>query len=198
MARGEYLWIAEADDEADPAFLSALSAVLRGTPDIDLAFTDSRAIDGEGKLIWPSYRDYYLQSDAAALTGDGIFAARDFARRFLGQRNLILNASAVLWRRSALLGALARCGAELDRYRMAGDWRIYVELLAESDGHVAYVAKPLNAHRRHAASVTHTLDAGQHVAEIGLVHAAIRARLGLNDADQETYRHEVRRQLVTA
>jgi hypothetical protein len=178
LARGDYLWIAEADDEADPEFLATLAERLRSAPEVALAFCDSRSIDGAGAPVWPGYADYYRASGADELTRDGIFPAREFARRFLGERNLILNASAVLWKRKPLLAALDRCGDELTRYRVAGDWRLYVELLAASDGHVAYVAKPLNVHRRHEASVTHRLKGRRHREEIARVHRAIRDRLG--------------------
>jgi glycosyltransferase involved in cell wall biosynthesis len=197
LARGTFLWIAEADDEADPGFLAALAARLAETPDIDLAFTDSRAIDAEGRETRPDHQEYYRQADATALGRDGLFPARQFARRFLGQRNLILNASAVLWRRTALLAALDRCGDELAQYRMAGDWRVYVELMAESEGQVAYVAAPLNAHRLHAQSVSATLANSRHIAEIALVHAAVRSRLGLPGSGQAAYRRLVSRQLRT-
>ena len=178
LARGDYLWIAEADDEADPAFLATLAEQMQSVPDVELAFCDSRSIDGAGAPVWPSYGDYYRASGAGELTRNGIFPGRDFARRFLAERNLILNASAVLWKRSALLAALDRCGEELARYRMAGDWRLYVELLAASEGHVAYVAAPLNVHRRHEASVTQQMKRRRHRDEIARVHRAIRDRLG--------------------
>jgi hypothetical protein len=177
LARAEYVWIAEADDAADPEFLATLAARLRSAPDVELAFCDSRSIDGAGAPIWPSYREYYRSSGAPALNHDGIFAAREFARRFLTERNLIPNASAVLWKRSALLGAIERCGKELGRYRMAGDWRLYVELMAASQGQVAYVASPLNVHRRHAASVTQRLAGRRAREEIARVHRAIGERL---------------------
>ena len=90
---------------------------------------------GRGRM-WPSYREYYAASGAAALAGGGVFPAREFARRFLAERNLILNASAVLWRRTALLAALERCGGELDRYRLAGDWRLYSRCWPASSGRV--------------------------------------------------------------
>ena len=42
--------------------------------------------------------------------------------------------------------------AELDGYRVAGDWRVYVELLRA--GHVAHVPHVLNRHRIHASSLS--------------------------------------------
>ncbi|MCX7382193.1 MAG: glycosyltransferase, partial [Alphaproteobacteria bacterium] len=127
VAHGEFLWIAEADDAAEPELLASLVGVMQAQPGIDLAFCDSRAIDAEGTELWPSYRDYYIGAGAAALAQDGVFDGPDFARRCLAERNLILNASSVLWRRSALLAALERCGEELECFRIAGDWRLYLE-----------------------------------------------------------------------
>ena len=73
--------------------------------------------------------------------------------------------------------ALRRCGPDLDGYRMAGDWRVYAEVLSQG-GTVAYVAQPLNAHRRHDASVTGSLPAAQHLAEVSRMQCHMRAVLG--------------------
>ena len=187
LAESEWLWIAEADDEADPELLASLAAMLQDTPDLDLAFCDSRAIDADGAQLTPSYHDYYVASGAAELAAGGVFPARAFARRFLAERNLILNASAVLWRRAALLAALDRCGPDLDFYRLAGDWRLYLEVLAASSGRVGVLAAALNVHRRHAGGVTRSLAPDRHVEEIARVHAVARACL---DLPPETVRRQ--------
>jgi hypothetical protein len=179
MAESEWLWIAEADDEAEPSLLAGLAALVVDVPDLELVFCDSRSIDADGRPIWPSYQEYYAASGAAALAGGGVFPAREFARRFLAERNLILNASAVLWRRASLLAALDRCGCDLDHYRLAGDWRLYLEVLAASTGRVGVLAVPLNVHRRHSASVTGLLAPGRHLDEVARVHALAQACLDL-------------------
>ncbi len=187
MAESEWLWIAEADDEAEPTLLAGLEALVAEVPDLDLVFCDSRSIDADGRPLWPSYQEYYAASGAAALAAGGVFPAREFARRFLAERNLILNASAVLWRRATLLAALDRCGRDLDHYRLAGDWRLYLEVLAASPGRVGVVAAPLNVHRRHSASVTGLLSPGRHLDEIARVHALAQACL---DLPPETVRRQ--------
>ena len=181
LAGGEWLWIAEADDMAEPGFLSALAAALQGAPDAVMAFTDSRAVDGQGAPLWPDHQAYYAQSGAPVLARDGVHPAADLLRACLSRRNLILNASAVLWRRAALRQALDRCGAELDRFTMAGDWRVYAEVLS-AGGSVAYVAQPLNVHRRHADSVTHRLPVRRHLQEVSAMHRHMRGLLGSDRA----------------
>ncbi len=61
---------------------------------------------------------------------------------------------------------------------MAGDWRVYAETLAQPGAQVAYVAQPLNHHRRHGASATARLDGAAHVAEVARVHKAVARLLG--------------------
>ncbi len=178
LAVGDYLWIAEADDSSAPQFLERLATILARRPDALLAFTDSQCIDAEGRSIRGSYQDYYAEAaGAGALARDEIFDAQSFLHRFLAERNLILNVSAVVWRRDALAAALERCGEELAGWRLAGDWRIYLEVLAASSGHVAYIAEALNTHRRHDASATNRVDSTTHLAEVSRMHACLRSRL---------------------
>jgi glycosyltransferase involved in cell wall biosynthesis len=177
LARGTHLWIAEADDSADPQLLARLSALLAAHPDIDLAFCDSRAVDDQGETVMASYKDYYRNSGASALLQDGLFPARGFVETFLAERNLILNASAVVFRIDALRASLQRCRNDLPNWRAAGDWRIYVDLLAHSSGKVAYLAAPLNTHRRHGTSASASVPREGLIGEVARVHAEINAQL---------------------
>jgi hypothetical protein len=196
-ARGEWVWIAESDDAAEPGLLAALAARIGVAPDIVAVACDSRAVDEAGAVLWESHQEYYRAAGAEALAHDGVFAARDFAARFLAERNLWVNASAILFRRAALLAALERCEAALREYRMAGDWHLYLDLLGRSDGHVAWVAAPLNLHRRHGASVTGQLDPARHLGEIARAQAHARAVLpGVDAARQAAYREAVAARLA--
>ena len=196
-ARGEWLWIAEADDAAEPGFLAALAARLAATPGAVLGFTDSRVVDADGRTVAPSYRDYYRASGADRLAADLVADGPDFLRAGLAERNLILNASAVLFRRAALGRALDRAGDALSRLRVAGDWRVYAAMLSEPGSRVVFVAEPLNIHRRHPDSATHQLAPRRHLREIALVQDAVADTLPGFDAAararQLAYRQEVAR-----
>jgi hypothetical protein len=81
---------------------------------------------------------------------------------------------------------------------MAGDWRLYLHALQEPGAKIAYDARPLNVHRRHAESVTHALDAERHVSEIKRIHDVAAQRFTLPAAilrNQTTYREAVTLQL---
>jgi glycosyltransferase involved in cell wall biosynthesis len=195
---GEFLWIAEADDLCAPKFLAELMSLMRHDSSVHFAFSDSAAIDGQGAALWPSYKSYYATMGAATLSRTETFGADEFARRFLSIKNLILNVSAVVWRREPLLAAMDACEPELTHYRMAGDWRLYLQTLSAKGARVAYCAEPLNTHRRHAASVTHSLNADKHVAEIAACHSFAASAFNLSREHiraQKQYLQEIRLQL---
>ncbi len=194
MATGEWLWIAEADDGAEPGLLAALVAAAGQARDPAFAFCDSCAIDQAGKTLWPDHKSYYGPS---VLADDAVFDGAAFLRSYMAERNLILNVSAVLWRRTALLAALRRCKAELQQFRVAGDWRIYAEVLAKQGAQVAYVAKPLNQHRRHPASVTAQVSARRHSAEIARVQDVVGRLVG-SDAALRRRQQQYRRSLSSS
>ena len=78
---------------------------------------------------------------------------------------------------------------------MAGDWRLYLELLADSAASVVYVARPLNVHRRHEDSVTHRLDWARHVDEIAQMQALAARRMDVDRdgrARQDRYLRDLR------
>ncbi len=179
-ATGDYIWLAEADDLAAPGFLARLVEAIAGR-NIVLAFTDSAAIDETGATTMRGYKSYYLESGAPFLTRAGAWPAADFARLALTRRNLIPNISAVLWRRDALLAALASV-PDLEDWKLAGDWRLYLAALTAGGGDVVYLDTPLNTHRRHAGGVTARLPAAAHVAEIAAAQVAAAELLGLDDA----------------
>ncbi len=199
-ARGEFLWIAEGDDDSEPAFLARLATALAAAPRAAFAFCDSRVVDAEGATIASSYRPYCAEVAPGLMAASFRAEGAQFLRRGLAERNLILNLSGVLWRRAAFAEALARCGDELAGYLLAADWRLYVEALAAPGAEVVYLAEALNRHRRHRASVTAGLDRARHLAEIASVHAVIAARLGA-DPDlaerQRGYRAALARQFAT-
>ncbi|MCQ4162167.1 glycosyltransferase family 2 protein [Roseomonas sp. GC11] len=180
-ARGRYLWIAEADDSSNPAFLANQMASLAQDEGALFSFCDSRAIDEAGRLLQADHQAYYAAMGASPLAEDRSFTPQEFLRGVLAPRNLVLNVSAVLWRREALLEAFRSLGSAAFAFTCAGDWRIYVEACRQP-GRIHYSAAPLNDHRRHRASVGERLDRHVHLAEVKAVQAAILQQTGADAA----------------
>lgn len=187
LARGDYVWIAEADDVADRNFLAALLQRMVDTG-AAFGFTDSWQIDDRDRKTGASYAAYCDDGEAGRFHGDFVLDGRAFAAECLSVKNTILNVSAVLWRREALATALAAAGEALAGHKVAGDWRLYAEA-ALAGGPVAYLAQPLNGHRRHSVSVTHALDKQRHFDEIVRMHRFVADSLHLDEAQQRRMQH---------
>jgi len=171
MAKGEYLWIAEADDLSAPNFLAEMICRLSSTPDSSFAFCDSVALDEKGDVMYDNYKGYYSSEGDHGLDEDGVFNAKEFLKRFLVTRNLVLNVSSVVWRTQHLRDVFDSLGDAAFKFTCAGDWRVYVES-CRVGGTVHYAAETLNKHRRHNASVTHALSKPAHFNEIVAVQEA--------------------------
>lgn len=179
-AATDAVWIAEADDEAEPGLLEALAARLEEDPQAAFAFADSATIDEEGRVITADSKAYTTTFDSALAT-DQRMPAEEFVRRCLTPRNAMVNASAVLFRSAALRAAFERLGTETRHWRCAGDWRLYLEVCT-GGGHVHYVARPLNRHRHHARSVTGGAPAPAHFTEVVTLLLRLRRQLGSDPA----------------
>jgi hypothetical protein len=138
-------------------------------------------VDEDGRELSPSYSAYYFDAGAKGLMASGIWPARQFAADYLSVRNLILNVSAVLWRRAALLAALDAV-PDIGTWQLAGDWRLYLAALTRQEGEIAYVAEPLSTHRRHGGGVTQRLSPQAHVEEITRMQAWAAKTLKLGKA----------------
>lgn len=141
---GEYVWFAESDDYSDPNFLKALCAILDREPKVGLAYCDSVYVDENGNAFPTS--DLNDASGDDRWRQDFIADGRKECRDHLVVRNTIPNASAVLFRRSALESARPLAGSKI-----CGDWLTYAKVLLESD--LAFHAAPLNYYRWHTGCV---------------------------------------------
>ncbi|WP_338664623.1 glycosyltransferase [Pararoseomonas sp. SCSIO 73927] len=190
-AEAPFLWIAEADDSARPEMLDALARRLSGDPTAAFAFSDSAAIDADGAVTQESSKPYAAMLGDDVLNRDATLTGREFVGRCLCPRNLVVSASAVLWRTEALRAALGSLGDSVGRWRCAGDWRIYAEA-ARPQARMHYEARPFNLHRRHASSVTGSIPAASHFAEVVAMHSTLRRLLDRGADPDERMRRYLR------
>jgi glycosyltransferase involved in cell wall biosynthesis len=170
-------WIAEADDGADPTLVERLAGLLENDAEASFAFCDSAAIGPDGQALGEDGKAYSAALGDHGLSRDGSFPTAEFLTRFLSPRNLVVSASAVLWRRSALAAALAAVRRETPLWQCAGDWRVYAEACG-APGRVHYIATPLSLHRRHATSVTGSAAPAKRFAEVVAMLTLLRRRVG--------------------
>ena len=193
LTSGDYVWIAEADDLADPEFIDRAVDVLENS-DAAFVFSDSRQIDEKDELLAESYSYYYSDLADIDFSRSFVMDGKQFVTRSLAIKNVIMNVSGVVWRRDVLLKVLDLAENDLSTMKVACDWKMYATA-ALGFGSVGFVGSSLNTHRRHSSSVTHSRNPEAHYAEIVAVQDWIASRIELPDdvlIHRSAYRDEVR------
>lgn len=189
LAKGDYLWVAEADDLADPKFLEKLTGFF-DDPDVVLAYSQSSQIDENGKVLANDYLAYtsdvgrYWQEDYVV---DGV----QEVERALCIKNTIPNVSGVVFDIDAFRTAIVDSWSDIVSLRVAGDWLVYIDLARL--GKVAFCSRSLNHHRRHTSSVT---KANNHFDEVVEVQDMIMSKFDISESGQSKvhqYRDRLRK-----
>jgi glycosyltransferase involved in cell wall biosynthesis len=141
-ARNNLIHIAESDDIAEKELLFSLSKMFDQDQEVVLSFCKSNLIDANSTQIgtW-QYDDPIFDQDFIM---DGVI----FIEKYLIHKNVIPNASSVLFRKDIYL----KVGSADIHLKTNSDWLIWLKMLCY--GKVAYTSSLLNNFRKHENSVT--------------------------------------------
>ena len=146
LAKGDLIWIAEADDKCRETMQSKLVHAFRD-PLVKIAYAQSALIDGDGEIYSETFLQHTFHISKYKWTQDYIWDARTETETALAIKNTIPNASGALIRKTAF----SQIPEDLFSYKVIGDWFAYLHMI--QDGKVAFCAEPLNLYRRHPGSV---------------------------------------------
>ena len=138
LAVGEWLWIAESDDWAEPEFLATMLSEAESHPQCGLLVSVPRYCYFDGKT-------WNQNTDGSVVESTG----RDFARQRMACANPIHNVSSVLLRRSDVY-RLDFSG--VTSMRLCGDWLLYAMMCRITN--VLEINKVLSNYRIHNSNVT--------------------------------------------
>lgn len=152
LAKGEYIWIAESDDEAEPEFLETLVPKLDANSNVGIAYCQSFWIDEESKIFQDNL-SWTNDIDNERWKKDYLNDGRQEIESALVYKNTIPNASAVVFRKNVFLKA----GGGFVKMRLCGDWMTWFQMLQKAD--IYYSCKHLNRFRFHTQNArTYTLS----------------------------------------
>ncbi len=151
-AKGEYIWIAESDDYADKRFLERLVEKLDSNLNVGIAYCQSWQIDEHDRVLLKYDEHYMVDLDPERWKRDFIASGKDMCRNYLIFKNIVPNASAVVFRRSLY----QMVGGTSENMKLAGDWLLWSKILLVSDS--AYIVEPLNYFRTHDRTNRHVYD----------------------------------------
>jgi glycosyltransferase involved in cell wall biosynthesis len=174
-AKGEFIWIGESDDFAEPGFLEKTILTMLDHPDAGLVYTDSNVIDeqtGTGYFISGKKASLFKSSKwLNDYFNNGIEEISDH----LFLENSIYNVSSVLFRKSKY----SEAGGAGNSMKFCGDWLLYIRILLISD--IAYIALPLNTFRIHqGSSVNNYFRSNEYLRELLRVYSFVLKNISLS------------------
>lgn len=149
LSQGDLIWIAESDDTCDSCFLEKLVQVFIDK-NVVLAYSQSNRMDYKGEIVG----DWHFQTDMLdkpLFETEFKIDGRDFIEKFLIHKNVIPNASGVVFRKSAF--ELVKGSREDIKY--CADWFLWLQILI-ANGTIFYTNQKLNNFRFHEKSVIAT------------------------------------------
>lgn len=181
LTQGEFLWIAEADDLAEPNFLQT---VVGRDNNFTMAYTDSIQIDENDQHLADNYRYYYDADMCKLLDKPALYSGKQVIDSCLSIKNQFMNVSSVVFAKQAFISCFDKHMNELLDFKVAGDWFVYVKLLSHSNSTCKIVGDSLNVHRRHSGSVTHqNLDI--QIQEITDIQKLVSAKYGSGKSSKQ-------------
>lgn len=145
-ASGQWIWVAESDDIADPGFMEKMIQLQRRHTPAAILYCDSRMIfDNDNEPVFYSALKNKKRNTRkwdSEYLADGITEINET----LKWNCTINNVSAVLFRRDVLSELLPL----IVNYRYHGDWILYLQIALRHK--IAYLPQALNTYREHAAN----------------------------------------------
>lgn len=172
LAKGEYIWIAESDDYAEPQFLATLLALIEKGH--GLAYCRSLDVDQIGK----KKSDYFWADGLDPIRWKNDYENNGFTEIFnyLVYRCTVPNASACIFRKD-----LAPLDCGFDTMRYCGDWLFWIKLIENSS--LAFTSETLSHFRHHEYSTRNKKnrrEESRKISECLAVIKEIRHKLQLN------------------
>lgn len=148
LAKGDLIWIAETDDYCDTTFLEKLVKQFQSDPQIVLAYSQSSRVSEFGEITG-NWIDHTNDLDSNLFQHNFTMDANKFIEQFLIYKNVIPNASAVVFKKEAV--NINKHFDTAPEFRYCGDWMFYLKLIANKK--IAFVSESLNNFRYHSGSV---------------------------------------------
>jgi len=184
-ARGEFVWIAESDDAADPELLRSLLALHEAHPETILCYAQSLMLDLSSRPYGPA-TSWTDDIDPERWKQDYVAPGLEELAVALSVKNTIPNVSAVLFRNLPVLRKVID-----ENMRLCADWLSYVRLCGH--GEIGYCHRPLNRWRL-ASSNARTKPPGEtEWLEGARIYDEIGRLLRWTDEELQLRREEFRR-----
>jgi glycosyltransferase involved in cell wall biosynthesis len=148
LAKGEWIWIAESDDMAEPSFLEEAANAFSSFPSAGIFYCNGIIRDESNPTISKTFAEaknklFLTQKWNASHFVNG----QSELNEYLKYDNTINNVSGVAFQKKFF----THVGTDFAKLRYYGDWYLYLQMSTITD--IYYCNTPLNIYRKHKASL---------------------------------------------
>ncbi len=144
LAIGKYIWIAESDDYSEFTFLENCIKYIMEQPNIGIVYAQSIDVNELGHVL--NNRIVFTKEFLPNIWKNNfLIKGKKFIKNYLLEKNVIPNASAVLFKKELVNSAIFT--SELLNMKYCGDWFFWIKLSMNTS--IGFLAKDLNYFRNH-------------------------------------------------
>lgn len=179
LAKGDYVWIAEADDCCDKSLIKNIIKPINKNNNIYISYADTAFINAWDKIILPTIKPEIDIRKTNHWESDFVDNGIEEIEKYTYLNCIIANVSSCLIKNDNYDDIFEK----IIEYKQAGDWLFYVMVMKRGD--ISFINKPLNYYRLHGNNVTSLTKKQNHFAEIVKIHSEIRKLIKMTDWHEE-------------
>ena len=164
LAKGDYVWIAEADDCCSKYLLKNILKPIKENKDIYISYADTAFINEWDKIFLKTIKHEIDLRKTGHWDKNFINLGKDEINTYCFLNCTIANVSSCVIKNDNYNEIFTK----ITEYRQAGDWLFYANVMDR--GYISYIDKPLNYYRVHGNNITSTMKKQKHLDEIKRIH----------------------------
>ena len=184
-AKGNYVWIAEADDYCSKHMLKTLIKPIINNNNIRISYVDTAFIDKFGNIILTTIKNEIDIQKSGHYDSCFVSNGLDEIKKFMYLNCTIANVSSCLIKNDDYKKFFDMSS----NYKQAGDWLFYVNVASLGD--IAYNNKVMNYYRLHGSNVSSTTKYKLHIDEINKIHSYIYSTFNLNNEHKKKMKERI-------
>ena len=182
LAKGDYVWITEADDYCSNKFLKEVVKPIRKNNDIVISYADTAFVDKQGSIFMYTIKKEIDIMNTGHWDHDYVIDGMEEINKYAFLNCTIANVSAAIIKKDNYHDFFKQSGD----YKQVGDYLFYFNVMTR--GKVAFRAKALNYYRVHGNNVTSTTKKQAHFDELVRVHEYIDSVIHFNEKQKKELR----------
>ena len=178
-AKGDYVWVCEADDYCSKEFLANIIKPIIADDSVVISYSDTAFINKQGDIIMRSIKPEIDLLKTSHWDNNYVNDGIDEIKNYSFLNCTVANVSSALIKN----GDYKKVFEEASKFKQAGDWLFYISIMEK--GKIAFCNTALNYYRLHGNNVTSVTKKKDHFNEILRIHKMLDEKYGLTSEQKK-------------